>query len=285
MVSHMQAPVLCVCIGTRIGAIFTAGGEKPVFIMELHNEAINEPLIKYLNCNSTTEGNYKVPHNSDFAKLYRLTIGDNPTKRFSKAHQLLSHFLGHRFIAKYQNAHLKKGQQYLKVTRIEPETPARNNAWTLDGTLKKTTQKIPFQPPKNGDEVATLRRRSGEIMSKNRRQVGDGETPQAAISLGLEPDFHPTKTLNTRTLSHLPTNTAGDWFLDLPAEARAFYNERLDILVNNFEFEKVEAVDLAKQATEMQFAEKIAASKFSLQDHDDWMRAYDGIKPRQEQAA
>lgn len=281
MVSHMQAPALCECIGTRIGAIFTDGGKKPVFIMELRNEAINEPLIKYLNCNSTTKGNYKVPHNSDFAKLYRLTIGDNPTKRFSKAHQLLNHFWGRWFIARYENAELKKGQHYLKVTHIEPETPARNNAWTLGGTLKKTTKKIPFLPPENGDEVATPRRRSGEIMAKNRRQVGDDETPQAAISLGLEPDFHPTKRLNTRTLSHLPTNTAVDWFLDLPAEAMAFYNERLDILLNNFEFEEVEAVDLAKQATEMQFGEKIAASKLSKQGVDEWRRDYDGVQQGQ----
>ena len=122
-------------------------------------------------------------------------------------------------------------------------------------------------------------------MAKNRRQVGDGETPQAAISLGLEPIFYPTKTLNTRTLSHLPTNTAVDWFLDLPDEATAFYNERLGILLKDFEFEKVEAVELAKQATEMQFGEKIASSKFDKQSVDEWRRDYDRIKPGQEQTA
>ena len=107
-------PVLCECIDVRIGEIMTPGGKNPIFILELHNEAINAPLIKYLNCDSTTQGCYTVPHNSDFAKLYRLTIGDNPTKRFSRARQLLGHFLGRWFIVGYQDAQLKKGKHYFK---------------------------------------------------------------------------------------------------------------------------------------------------------------------------
>ena len=114
--------IICECIGVRIGVIPTAGGEKPIFIMELHNETINEPLIKYLNCNSKTKDIYTVRHNSDFAKLYRLTLGDNPTKRFSKANQLLQHFLGSWFIAKYEKAADKNGVHYLKVTYIRLKT-------------------------------------------------------------------------------------------------------------------------------------------------------------------
>ncbi len=73
-----------ICMDTRIGTIFTSGGEKPVFIMELYAEAINATLIKYFNCQSKSR-NHTVPHNSYFAKLYRLTLGKNPIKRFSKA--------------------------------------------------------------------------------------------------------------------------------------------------------------------------------------------------------
>ena len=159
MVANMQAPVLCECIDTRIGTIPTAGGIKPVFIMQLQNEAIPEPLIKYFNCSRSKSGNHSVPHNSDFAKIYRSTLGDNPTKRFSKAHQLISHLSGYWFIASYERAQSRSRKQYLKVTHIKPEAPARNDAWTLDGTLKKAAKNSPFQTPKNGDEVATTWRR------------------------------------------------------------------------------------------------------------------------------
>ena len=88
----MQASLLCECIETRIANIQTVAGVKPVFILELYNESREEQFIKYLNCNSTTKGQYKVPHNSDFAKLYRLTLGVNSTKHFSEAHKILHHF-------------------------------------------------------------------------------------------------------------------------------------------------------------------------------------------------
>jgi hypothetical protein len=223
--------------------------------MELHAEAINAPLIKYFNCQSKSR-NHTVKHNSDFAKLYRLTMGINPSKQFSKAQQLLGHFLESRFFAKYEQATLKGGVRYLKAIHLEPETPTINSGWTANGTLKKTSKKRIIPTPINGDEVATDWRRDGEKVAKTWRQVGDDETLQAAISLGLEPVFNPTKTLpiqgkTTYTLDHTPD---GD-FLFSP-EALTFYNDRLDVLLNNFEFEKTEAEALAKQATIMQFSEK-----------------------------
>ena len=174
MVANMQEPVLCECIDTRIGTIPTAGGVKPVFIMQLQNEAIPEPLIKYFNCNLSDAGNHTVPHNSDFAKIYRSTLGDNPTKRFSKAHQLISHLSGYWFIASYERAQSRSRKQYLKVTHIKPEAPARNDAWTLDGTLKKAAKNSPFQTPKNGDEVATKWRNNGAGLATKRRRRNAG---------------------------------------------------------------------------------------------------------------
>jgi hypothetical protein len=223
----MEVRVLCECIDTRIGAINTAGGVKPVFIMHLYNAAINEPLIKYFNCNSTTEHKYKVPRNSDFAKLYRSTLGANPVKRFSKAHQLLNHFTGCWFIASYERAQLKKGQQYFKVTRIEPETPAKNDAWTHDGTIKKATKKPPFKPSENGDEVATSRRQSGENMAEQWLQSGDSETLQATNSLGLEPTFNPTKTLPSQGKTTYTQGHVLDADLSLNQTSNVFNYSRL----------------------------------------------------------
>lgn len=206
MVVSMQVPVLCECIDTRIGSIITIGGVKPVFIMQLQNEAIPEPLIKYFNCNLSEAGNHSVPHNSDFAKVYRSTIGINPTKRFSKAHQLISHLSGYWFIASYVEAQSRSRKQYLKVTHINPEAPVRNDAWTLDGSLKKAAKNSPFQTTKNGDEMATKWRRNGETMATKWRRNGDGETLDGANSLGLEAVFHPIKTLPNQDKT---TNTQG----------------------------------------------------------------------------
>jgi hypothetical protein len=282
----MQAPVLCECIDARTGTIFTAGGKKPVFIMQLHNEAINEPLIKYLNCNSTTEGKYKVPHNSDFAKLYRSTIGKNPTKRFSEAHKLLNHFLGCWFIARYENAELKKGQHYLKITHIEPETPARNDTWTLDGTLKKTNKKTPFLSPEAADKQRISWGQSGENQGINGGKVGDDETPQAAISLRLAPVFHPTKTLATQGKI---TNTQ-----DHPSETRSFNSDQRENINEDYQ-ERAAIIEyeggLSRSDAETQ-AQEIIRKKYNLshaqlddvlnrQGVDAWLRDYDGIQQGQ----
>ena len=281
MVANMQAPVLCECIDTRIGVINTAGGIKPVFIMQLHNESINERLIKYFNCNSTTEHKYKVPHNSDFAKLYRSTLGANPTKRFSTAHQLLNHFAGYWFIANYERAQLKKGQQYFKVTHIEPENPARNDAWTHDGTLKKATKPPPFKTLENGDEVATSRRQSGENVAKQWRQSGDSETLQAANSFGLEPVFNPTKTLpnqgkTTNTQDHV---LDAQLFINLTDTAKGFYIERLDVLLNSFGFENPEAETLAMGDVIIKYGQAAYLPILvSEQTNDEWLTEFNGVE-------
>lgn len=270
MVANMQAPVLCECIDTRIGNIPTAGGVKPVFIMQLQNEAIGEPLIKYFNCNRSKSGNHTVPHNSDFAKIYRSTLGDNPTKRFSKAHQLISHLSGYWFIASYERAQSRSRKQYLKVTHIKPEAPARSDAWTLDGTLKKAAKNSPFQTPENGDEVAT-----------DWRQHGDGETLEASKPLGLEAVFHPTKKRPdqgkiTNTLDHV---CDADLFVNLTDTAQGFYNNRLDVLLKSFGFENPEAETLAMKDVIIKYGQAAYLPKLvSEQTNDEWLTEFNGVE-------
>ena len=281
MVANMQAPVLCECIDTRIGNIPTAGGVKPVFIMQLQNEAIPEPLIKYFNCNLSDAGNHTVPHNSDFAKIYRSTLGDNPTKRFSKAHQLISHLSGYWFIASYERAQSRSRKQYLKVTHIKPEAPARNDAWTLDGTLKKAAKNSPFQTPENGDEMATDWRQSGETMATDWRRHGDGETLEAAKPLGLEAVFHPTKKRpnqgkTTNTLSHV---CDAHLFTTLTDTAKGFYNDRLDVLLKSFGFENPEAEIVAMKDVIIKYGQAAYLPKLaSEQTNDEWLTEFNSVE-------
>ena len=281
MVANMQAPVLCECIDTRIGTIPTAGGIKPVFIMQLQNEAIPEPLIKYFNCNLSDAGNHTVQHNSDFAKIYRSTLGDNPTKRFSKAHQLISHLLGYWFIVSYESAQSRSRKQYLKVTHIKPEAPVRNDAWTLDGTLKKIPKNSPFKTLENGDEMATDWRQSGEKMAMDWRRHGDDETLEASNSLGLEAVFHPTKKRPdqgkiTNTLDHV---CDADLFVNLTDTAQGFYNDRLDVLLKSFGFENPEAETLAKQAVLTKYGQAAYLPKLvSEQTNDEWLTEFNSVE-------
>ena len=278
---NIQAPVLCECIDTRIGTISTAGGVKPVFIMQLHNETIDEPLIKYFNCNLSNAGYYSVPHNSDFAKIYRTTIGTNPTKRFSKSHQLISHLSGFWFVASFERAHLRSRKHYLKVTHIKPNAPVRNDAWTLDGSLKKAVRNLSFQTNKNGDEMVTSRRQSGETMVMDWRRSGDGEMLEASTSLGLEPVLYPTTKLPNQGKT---TNTQdqvcnGLLFDNLTARAQGFYNERLNVLLKNFGFESPEAETLAMQAVFTKYGQTAYLSKpVSQQTNEEWLAAFNGME-------
>jgi hypothetical protein len=279
MVGEIQALVLCECIETRIGEIFTAGGKKPVFIMVLHNETINEPLIKYFNCKRSKSGNYTVPHNSDFAKLYRCTLGTNPKKRYSEAHKILKHLLGRWFFTNYERAQLQKGKQYLKVTHIEPVTPVKNDAWTFDGTLKKTNKKATFTNPETEEILGINRGQFADKQRKNRGQSADSEALQAPKSLGLEPFFHPTKTLNIQS----KTTKTQDHVLDaeilvngLTDVAKGFYYERLDVLLNSFQFPKNEAESLTMQAVITLYGQAAYLPKPIVDEGiDEWLRDYD----------
>lgn len=185
--------LLCICVDFRKGTI--RRDTKPVFIMELYAAEAELPVIKFFNCKSKSKGAYKVLHDGDFAKMYRLTLGEVDKKRFSRAQQLLGHFLGCRFVvSKYEPAISKDGTPYLKATEIKPETPFLSAMWWPSGVLKKATKRR-----KSGDEMVKNKRQKGDEMVKNRRQKGDDKTLQAANSLYLEPVLNPTKTLNTNT--------------------------------------------------------------------------------------
>jgi hypothetical protein len=121
-----------------------------------------------------------------------------------------------------------------EIDRLRNQTS--EPGWTANGTLKKSSKKREKSPP----ELAEKQR-------KNSGQLADDKTLQAAFSHGLEPILNPTKTL---TIQRDHTNTGmvalaldGEFF---NSEELAFYNDRFDVLLNNFEFEKAEAGFVSK---------------------------------------
>lgn len=182
----MNQSVLCECVGWKHSLSNIKGIEQHSFILDLCIVDTGEMLVKYLNCNSTTQNRFTVPQNGDFAKLYRLTLGSNPTKRFSEAGKLVSHFLGCRFFAEYKKTIAKNKIVYSKVISLRPEKPILNDSWTSTGMVKKTH--------KGGHKTEEYQRKSSGLLADKQRifsgKVADCKSLQASKSLGLEPVFN-----------------------------------------------------------------------------------------------
>lgn len=195
--SHPKG-VLCECIDTGQIHIESRAGKTPVFLLTLETES-GKTLCKFLNFKLTLKGSCTVGHDSDFAKLYRLTLGENPVKRFSKAKQLLSHFRGYSFFAEYKPAAWSNGSPFLKVTSLQPVDPRQNNDWTGTGKLRKKSRKRPDLKQKNdGNEVEISRKSNDENIEKEWKNNGNEKTLEPAETLGLEPIFNPTYNIPAR---------------------------------------------------------------------------------------
>jgi hypothetical protein len=156
-------PAECECVGARIASSRINGSIKPTFILEMYVPELELTAIKWLNVTKTPKGSYSVKQNSDFAKLYRLTIGYVNKRRFSKAHQLKNHIVGHQFIADFKQDKGADGDNYLKVTAIKPLNPIITDGWFPDGRIRDKNWK------QNGNGLET-----------NWKQTGNGlETPKA----------------------------------------------------------------------------------------------------------
>ncbi len=130
----ISTPVLCRCIGAKPVTTKIRGGATPSFILELVNVETNEKVICYFNARKTKSG-HSVKPESKFAKLYRITTGNNPMPRYNKAQQLLKHFIGHEFIAEYKAETASNNQPYFKTTSIKPNKPKPSEQWKEDGEL------------------------------------------------------------------------------------------------------------------------------------------------------
>lgn len=137
-----HGPTKCECIEAKTGSIKTAGGPKDLIILTFVDLSSTEELLYFLNATKKKSDNYAVPRQSNFAKLYRLTTGKNPSSRFSKAQQLMNHFIGEYFICEYETAKSTKGHCYNKVTSIIPANIQQSDEWLSSGFTRKKRRQI-----------------------------------------------------------------------------------------------------------------------------------------------
>jgi hypothetical protein len=158
----------CVCMTTRTCVIPTKGGFTPVFIMELHSDDLREPVVKFFNVKKTPKGNYTVSPHSDFAKLYRLTFGLNPKKRWDRAVRFLKHFHDVRFIVDWKEIETPDKKTYLKATHIQPvDSIVDDGIWTETGTLIKAGR-----PYANHRKCSISRENTGGRLGEHRGNIG-----------------------------------------------------------------------------------------------------------------
>lgn len=138
--------VLCECISiSNSEKILTPKGKsKPTFacsfVMKLVEIDTGEEITCYLKHQKSKKGNATVKSNSKFAKLYRLTTGDNPRKRYSYAKQLAKHFNGKRFLVEYEITKTQQNESYRKAINIKPASPIITDEWTINGVLLGKTR-------------------------------------------------------------------------------------------------------------------------------------------------
>ena len=186
------------CINAKVGSIPTSGGIKPVLIVELTNDA-GEIAIKFFNAKLTAKGNLSVDRNSDFAKLYRLTTGNNPIPRFTRCNQLMGHLIGYQFIADTDQAISKKHENYLRVTNIKPLNPITGDTWCLTGHMIKNVRV-------KSNKLAINKQRNGNKLAISWQFVGNGDSTLGHNERGLEGSFnpiqHPPSKIGTFNILH-----------------------------------------------------------------------------------
>lgn len=202
------------CIDAKTGTIKVRGAEakripKPVLIFDLLSCIDQTAAIKFFQCNKTTKNNYTVSRKGDFAKLYRLTFGESPDARFSRADRLLGHFIGMHFWCETTlEADRLTGESYHKVTSILPVEIHRSDDWTDTGVKrKKSTKKRSSQQKPLDNSLAKIWQKSGKKLANSWQKVGNDESLQPAKTLGLQPFSIP---LNHAQQEDKPINTCSN---------------------------------------------------------------------------
>lgn len=180
-------PEECECSNVKVAQIQTPAGKKDVFVLELTSECTGKSLIKFFNVDKTLKSNYTVKHNSDFAKLYRVTTGENPIPRFSRADQLLSHLIGYEFVAEFINAISSAGIPYFKVTNLQPVIPIVTFEWFPTGQLKAKKRRRKQKVTAN-DELYKRKKTISNELTKVKKKTGNVLTMEKAVTPHLNLD-------------------------------------------------------------------------------------------------
>jgi hypothetical protein len=195
-------PLICVCTSADLVHSNSPGGIVPSILLRLACIDTGVEILKYLNLVGTKAGNYRAKPNSNFARLYRLTVGENPTVRFYRAQHLAHHFLGHEFHVEYESA-TSNGKPYLKATSVLPVEPIVTDEWFPTGTIRPEIKRKSRQ-----SDCSDFSEKQQKSCSKTAVATRD----KPAKQLGLTPDMDPIQhtASKVKPLSHVDMHYLSD---------------------------------------------------------------------------
>lgn len=151
MLNH---PRTVMCVGSTIRK--EPGGHRASVVLFLEELESGAQFTKYFNVQFSKQGNPKFRMNSDFLKLYRITMGKNPVNQYHKVKQLIKHLHNQEFEISYTSSKSKKGELYNKVTKINPIDPiVIEGEWSPHGLLLLPKRKR-FIPPHSNHPKTNL---------------------------------------------------------------------------------------------------------------------------------
>lgn len=157
------------CIDARIVNTNHSGKRNPSILLEFYSDG-DEKHIMYFNVVTNKEG-YAVRHDSKFACLYRLALGTNPIKRFSKVHQLMKHLIGVEFYIKNSQTKYDNGVSYQKVNDCSPVSPLCSEEWNKSGRLMPKRKE--HRGGNTSDKLEIFRKSTGDELETGRKLVGN----------------------------------------------------------------------------------------------------------------
>lgn len=137
--------------------------------------------VKFFNAKPGSNGAAITDKNSNFAKLYRLTTGENNKARYSKSHQLMNHLIGYSFYCIFEKSFYSNGEPFYKVTYIRSKNAVLGEDWTASGTLKSKPRNRKYQN-KNRHKTETRQSKKESKPDKKWKKTGNTNIPLTPIN-------------------------------------------------------------------------------------------------------
>jgi hypothetical protein len=175
--SKQTFQAVCDCLNVRV--INPKGNIKPSLVLDLRINDTKVDVVKFLPIEITPKGYYKVNHDSDFAKLFRLTTGKNPVAKYSNIRKIWNQFIEYEFNIEYEIENSGSNKEYLKATSINPVNPVLTDEWSITGKLaKKRRTRATKTKYSEGNEKVIIGKDNGNYKDIIGKDLGNDKSLQ-----------------------------------------------------------------------------------------------------------
>jgi hypothetical protein len=171
----------------------------------LVNTATGEAAELYFNNVVKVKGGfYSVKRKSEFAKLYIECFGGVDPRRFSKANQLMKHFVNQPCLlfCKTQYATRANGEVFNKVIE-QRNGNSMATEWKLNGNLVETD----WKPQTAENPINTKPREQSQVIDKYLIENSEIEQYEEPMSIPNKNEYMTANSMGGYTFNHMPDET------------------------------------------------------------------------------